>query len=37
MFVALIPYFTYREVGHVLGEAKLRALLLGRRGAAEGS
>jgi hypothetical protein len=37
MFVALIPYFTYREVDRALGEAKLRALLLGRRGAVEGS
>lgn len=28
LFMALIPYFTYRELGHVLGEARLRGLLL---------
>lgn len=28
LFVALIPYFTYRELGRVLGERRLRALLL---------
>jgi hypothetical protein len=27
MFVALLPYFTYREVGRVVGPARLRALL----------
>ena len=31
MFVALIPYFAYREIGRVLGETTLRALLLTRR------
>lgn len=34
MFVALIPYFAYREIGRVLGETRLHALLLGRRKAA---
>jgi hypothetical protein len=28
LFVALIPYFTYRELGRVLGEMRLRVLLL---------
>ncbi|GJD53878.1 hypothetical protein OPKNFCMD_6657 [Methylobacterium crusticola] len=28
LFVALIPYFTYRELGRVLGEMQLRTLLL---------
>lgn len=28
MFVALLPYFAYREVGRVLGAGRLRALLL---------
>ena len=32
MFVALIPYFAYREVDRVLGEARLRSLLLGHAG-----
>ncbi|ACA16047.1 conserved hypothetical protein [Methylobacterium sp. 4-46] len=40
MFVALIPYFTYREIDHATGGAQLRALLLGpagRRHAGSGS
>jgi hypothetical protein len=37
MFVALIPYFTYREIGRVLGETALRALLLTRRPAPKAS
>jgi hypothetical protein len=28
MFVALIPYFAYREIGRVLGAGRLRSLLL---------
>ncbi|MBY0296178.1 MAG: hypothetical protein K2X71_09080 [Methylobacterium sp.] len=33
LLVALIPYFTYRELGRVLGDARLRAILLSRGGA----
>ncbi|MFE1601228.1 hypothetical protein [Methylobacterium sp. ID0610] len=33
MFVALIPYFAYRELGRVLGEDRLRSLLVGPRAA----
>jgi hypothetical protein len=37
MFVALIPYFAYQEIGRVLGETTLRALLLTRRPAPKAS
>ncbi|GJE02748.1 hypothetical protein [Methylobacterium isbiliense] len=33
LLVALIPYFTYRELGRILGDARLRAILLSRGGA----
>lgn len=29
MFVALIPYFAYREIDHALGDTRLRSLLFG--------
>jgi hypothetical protein len=31
MFVMLIPFFAFRELGRVIGEEKLRALIYGRR------
>ena len=37
MFVALIPYFAYWEIGRVLGETALHALLLTRRPAPKAS
>ncbi|MHB2208222.1 hypothetical protein [Methylobacterium sp. CM6257] len=33
MFVALLPYFAYREIGRVLGAGRLRTLLLRAPGA----
>ncbi|WP_018262114.1 hypothetical protein [Methylobacterium sp. WSM2598] len=33
MTVALVPYFTWRELGRVLGRERLRALMLSGRGA----
>jgi hypothetical protein len=31
MFVMLIPFFAFRELGRMIGEEKLRALIYGRR------
>jgi len=30
-FVMLIPFFAFRELGRMIGEEKLRALIYGRR------
>jgi hypothetical protein len=34
VFVALIPFFAFSEIGRVMGEDKLRSLLLKERGTA---
>jgi hypothetical protein len=37
LFVALIPFFAFREVSHALGEGELQKLLFARRVPAEGA